>query len=286
MIVDFHIHPFCKEATVVPSPEEALKRMYGEEEERFGPLMAGFRWIFTEKSLDAIIHEMDGAGIDKAVIVAADYSTAYGTVVVTNEDVERMSRQHPDRFVPFCSVDPGMGRLAVDRLEHAVREQGARGLKLVPPMQGFRFDDPRHDTLWKMAAELGIIVWTHASHQRSTPGTDARLGQPMLIEGVALKFPKLKIVLGHCGFPWVWESWSLAARHENVYVDISSFKDLYSLFPWDAYSASGIEHKLLFATDNPLNNFGDCVNAVKGLSISDSFKEAIFGGNAQKLLGL
>lgn len=284
MIIDVHIHPFCKEATVVPGPEEALKRMYGDAGERFEAITAGFRWIFQEKSLDDIIRNMDEAGIDKAVIVAADYSTAYGTIVVTNEDVSRMSEQHADRFIPFCSVDPSLGRLAVDKLEHAVNELGARGLKLVPPMQGFRFDDPRYDPLWRKAAELDIIVWTHAAHQKSTPGTDARLGQPMLVEPVALKFPDLKLVLGHCGFPWVWESWSLAVRHLNVYVDISAFPDLYDQFPWSAYTASGVEHKLLFATDNPLLNFSDCVKAVKALSISDDFKSAIFEKNARALL--
>lgn len=286
MIIDFHIHPFCKEATVLPSPEEALQRMYGENEQRFATLMTAFRWIFQEKALKDILLEMDQAGIDKAVIVAADYSTAYGTVVVTNEDVARMSKSHPDRFIPFCSVDPTMGRLAVDRLEYAVKELGARGLKLVPPMQGFSFDDPRHERLWQKAAELDIIVWTHAAHQTSTPGTDPRLGRPMLVEPVALKFPDLKIVLGHCGFPWVWESWSMAVRHENVYVDVSVFRHIYNHFPWDAYSTSGVEHKLLFATDNPLANFAECVEAVHVLPIREDFKEAILHVNAERLLGL
>ncbi len=286
MIIDVHIHPFCKEATVLPSADEALARMYGEDEERFGPLIAGFRWVFQEKSVEDIIREMDEASIDKAVIVAADYSSAYGTVIVTNEDVSRMAKQFPDRFIPFCSVDPSLGRLAVDALEHAVSELGARGLKLVPPMQGFRFDDPRHEPLWQMANELGIIVWTHAAHQRSTPGTDARLGQPFLVEPVALKFPGLKIVLGHCGFPWVWESWSMAARHPNVYVDISAFRDLYDQFPWSAYSSSGIEHKVLFATDNPLAGFAECLDAVRAVPIKGDFKTAVLGSNAEALLGL
>jgi predicted TIM-barrel fold metal-dependent hydrolase len=153
-------------------------------------------------------------------------------------------------------------------------------------MQGFRFDDPRHEPLWRRAAELDIIVWTHAAHQRSTPGTDARLGQPMLIEPVALQFPNLRIVLGHCGFPWVWESWSLAIRHPNVYVDISAFVNLYDQFPWRAYTAEPIEHKLLFATDNPLARFSDCVEAVRALAISDDFRTAILGTNAQAVLRL
>jgi len=286
MIIDFHIHPFCKEATVVPSPEEALERMYGQGGERFEALLAGFRWVFEEKSLDDIIRDMDETGIDMAVIVAADYSTAYGTVVVTNEDVSRMATLHPDRFIPFCSVDPSQGRIAIDKLEGAVKELGARGLKLVPPMQGFSFDDPRYEPLWRKAAELDIILWTHAAHQRSTPGTDARLGQPMLLEPVALKFPDLKIVLGHCGFPWVWESWSMAVRHSNVYVDVSAFTKLYDQFPWQAYTAQDIEHKLLFATDNPLVSFSECVDAVRALPFGENFRNAIFGENAQALLQL
>ena len=286
MIIDVHIHPFCKEATVVPSPEEALERMYGQGGNRFEPLIAGFRWVFQEKSLDDIIKEMDEAGVDKAVIVAADYSTAYGTIVVTNEDVARMAKLHPDRFIPFCSVDPSQGRIAVDKLEFAVNEQGARGVKLVPPMQGFRFDDPRHEPLWQKAVELDTIVWTHAAHQSSTPGTAAVLGQPILVEPVALKFPDLRLVLGHCGFPWVWESWSMAARHPNVYVDVSAFTKLYDHFPWSAYTAYGLENKLLFATDNPLAQFSECVEAVRALPISDDFKTAIFSNNAQALLRL
>ncbi|UCD57235.1 MAG: amidohydrolase [Candidatus Hydrogenedentota bacterium] len=186
----------------------------------------------------------------------------------------------------FAASIPALGRVAVDALEFAVKELGARGLKLVPPMQGFRFDDPRYDPLWQKAAELDIIVWTHAAHQGSTPGTDARLGQPMLVEPVALKFPKLTIVLGHCGFPWVWESWSMAVRHPNVYVDISAFKDLYDHFPWNAYTARAAEHKLLFATDNPLASFSDCLGAVRALAINDDFKTAILGENARALLRL
>ena len=83
-----------------------------------------------------------------------------------------------------------------------------------------------------------------------------------------------------------WESWSLAVRHPNVYVDVSAFTNLYGRFPWDAYTAEAIEHKLLFATDNPLSSFSECVEAVRALPISDDFKTAILGTNAKTLLRL
>jgi len=203
MIIDMHTHPFCKEATIIPGYDEASERLYGSmiDQERFKNITAMFQYIFTQRSVSDIIAEMNAASVDKAVIVAADYTTAFGVTAVTNEDVAALAADHPDRFIPFASVDPSMGRSAVDRLIHAVKNLGCRGLKLVPPMQLFDISDPKFDPLWETAIDLDIIVWTHVAHQLSTPGSDARLGHPMLIEPVALKYPHMKIVMGTAAFP-------------------------------------------------------------------------------------
>ena len=289
MIVDIHIHPFCEEATVTPSLSEAVRRMFyeprGQEvsDEEAEKLARG---IFLGRTLADIIADMDAAGIDKACIVAMDLSTHYGVELVTNEDVARMASAHPDRLIPFASVDPSMGRLAVDRLIHAVEKLGCRGVKLVPPVQHFDFSDPKHFPLWEAALELDIVVWTHVAHQMGHPDSDARLGHPMLIEPVTLRYPRLKIVLGHCGFPWVWEAWSLVARRPAVYLDISSYPNLYGHLPWDAYAKYGLEEKVLFATDYPLLGFKETLEALGGVDISDEFRKKILGENAVNLLGL
>ena len=143
-----------------------------------------------------------------------------------NEDLAKLTSAYPDRFIPFAGVDPSMGRVAVDEFAHAVEYLGCRGLKLVPPVQHFDISDPKHDSLWEAALDLDVPVWTHVAHQVSHPDSDARLGHPMLVEAVALRYPDLKIILGHCGFPWPWEAWSLVVRHTNVYLDISAYSDL------------------------------------------------------------
>lgn len=289
MVIDLHIHPFCKEATVTPSLGEAVQRMFfgaspdGKSLEDYTAMGKAY---FHSRTLADIIDDMDEAGIDKACIVAMDLSTQYGVELVTNEDVAKMASQHPDRLIPFASVDPSMGRLAVDRLVHAVEDLGCRGLKLVPPVQHFDFSDPRHDRLWETALELGILVWTHTAHQKSHPDSDARLGHPMLVEPVTLKYPDLKIVLGHCGFPWPWEAWSLVARRPNVYLDVSAYPSLYDHLPWDAYSKSDVEHKVLFATDYPLLGFQETRDALDRVDIPASFRSKILGENAVALLGL
>ena len=287
MIIDVHVHPFCKEATVLPNLDLAFERQFGsnENEEVKQMTKAIFDAGFTQRSITDLVAEMDTAGIAKACIVAMDMSTQYGVEMVTNEDVSKFAGQFPDRFIPFASVDPGMGQLAVDKLIHAAENLGCKGLKLVPPVQHFDFSDAKFNPLWETALDLDIIVWTHCAHQKSHPQSDARLGHPMLIEPVALKYPGLKIVLGHCGFPWPMEAWSLVSRHLNVYIDISAYPNLYNLFPWEAYSRSDCEHKLLFATDTPLVSFQETLEAFRAVDISREFQEKILYKNAITLLG-
>jgi len=286
MIIDIHVHPFCKEITVTPGFEVAFERMFKEQRnpKKMEALKSGLALLFEHNTVENIIADMDRNKIDKACIVAMNLTTRYGVELVTNEDVGRLAAAYPERFIPFASVDPNMGQAAVDQLKYAVEELGCRGLKLVPPVQHFDFSDPRHDPLWQMAQDLGIIVWTHCSHQMSHPDSDARLGSPMLIEPVAHKFRDLKIVLGHCGFPWVWEAWSLVVRHQNVYVDISAYTNLYNHMPWDAYTKYDAEHKVLFATDYPLVSFDETIAALQNAEISETFKQKILQENVEAIL--
>jgi len=286
MIIDIHTHPFCNEITVTPSKEEAFERMFKEQRnpQKLEAVRSGLSLLFELNTVENIIADMDRNGIDKACIVAMDLTTRYGVELVTNEDVGRLAKAYPDRFIPFASVDPNMGQVAVDQLRYAVEGLGCKGLKLVPPVQHVDFSDPKHDPLWRLAQELDIIVWTHCSHQMSHPDSDARLGSPMLVEPVAHKFRDLKIVLGHCGFPWVWEVWSLVARHINVYMDISAYPNLYNHFPWDAYSKYDLEHKVLFATDYPLVSFEETLAALNQAEISNEFRTKILHENAAALV--
>jgi len=90
--------------------------------------------------------------------------------------------------------------------------------------------------------------------------------------------------MGHYGFPWPLEAWSLVVRHPNVYIDISAYTQLYNYFPWDAYTKYGAENKVLFATDNPLFGFKETLDALDACDISPEFKEKIKGKNAERLL--
>jgi predicted TIM-barrel fold metal-dependent hydrolase len=280
MLIDVHFHPLVKDAEYVPDLSTSVVRFFRAE------VREEIERKIRRRSLEDVVEDMDAAGVDVGVMVAMDLTSTLGVTIVTNDSVSRMVRQYPERFVGFASVDPRTGEHAVRELERAVSELDLKGLKLLPPVQEFAPDDPAYNPLWEKALELGIPVWTHAGHQVSTPGAKAKFGHPALVDELALRFPELTIIMGHCAWPWVWEAWSVCLRHPRVVLDISAYWELYHYFPWDAFSKFGMEHKLLFATDYPLEDFQACIDAVRRLDISEAFKEKILGENAAELLSI
>ncbi len=288
MIIDFHMHPLCKEASIVPGVDSAIERLFADNPE--SPAKEGLRGTlsaaFTQRSVDHIIEEMDQLGIDKGVIVGMDLSNAFGVEMVTDYDLHRLTKMHPDRFIPFIGVDPTQGRIAIDSLIAAVELMGCRGIKLHPELQGLDFSNPDWFPFWEACQEMNIIVWTHSAVQRTLPGKDTRLSHPLQIETLATRFKNLRIVLGHWGFPWYMDAWAMIYRHPNVYLDISAFHEMIDQFPWKACSTYDCEHKILFATDSPMVNAKETLEAFRNVNIGETFREKVLGQNAAALLGI
>ena len=68
MIIDVHVHPFCKEATITPSLEEGIRRQMGTARDpaRIELATTMLTELFTRRSVHDIVKEMDAAGVDKA----------------------------------------------------------------------------------------------------------------------------------------------------------------------------------------------------------------------------
>ena len=111
MIIDMHMHPFCKDITVKPSLEAAVQGMVQDDlsGRRREKIESELLPLFTRKSVADIIKDMDEAGVDKACIVSMDLSTWYGVVLVTNEDLARLTSAYPDRLSPLPGWIPTRG---------------------------------------------------------------------------------------------------------------------------------------------------------------------------------
>jgi predicted TIM-barrel fold metal-dependent hydrolase len=77
--------------------------------------------------------------------------------------------------------------------------------------------------------------------------------RPYLFDEVARSFPKLKIILAHCGHPWIDETLTLVGKHAGVYAELSNVISR----SWQLYNVLlmahqvGVIDRLLFGSDFP-----------------------------------
>ena len=112
-------------------------------------------------------------------------------------------------------------RAAVEELERSVRELRLSGLKLYPMYQHWAANDPRLAfPIYQKAQELDIPVMIH---QAGSTRIDARLelGRPVLLDDIGREFRELRVIIAHCGLPWVDEALYLLTKHPNFYAELS-----------------------------------------------------------------
>ena len=151
---------------------------------------------------DDLLEFYDLHGVEKGVILP--FGNVENTVgIQSNEEVLEICARHPDRFIPFCDVDPRAffnspeSRL-VDVLKW-YRDRGCRGLGEVCANLNFR--DPRVQNLFSAAEEVGFPLTFHVSpFQDYSYGLVDEPGLPGLEESLR-RHPNL-VFLAHSQAFW------------------------------------------------------------------------------------
>ena len=150
---------------------------------------------------EQVIERYDQAGIEKGVLLPIVSPEIY--LPQANEDILEMVEQYPDRFIPFCNIDPRALTNSVDapldRLLRYYRDKGCKGLGEI--MLNVPVMDPMVQNLFKHAQDVGLPVTFDGSDQ---VGGDFGLyddpGLPQL-EHTLQRFPDL-IIIGHGPVFW------------------------------------------------------------------------------------
>jgi len=214
-----------------------------------------------------------------------------GRPVVPNDAVLAAAAAHPDVFIPFGSVDPTRGPLALERARQLVAA-GVRGFKLHPPLQRFAPNDPAIYPFYALVQEAGLPVIFHTGHSGigtgAPGGAGVRLkyGHPMLIDDVAVDFPELKIVMAHPSFPWQDEAISVCLHKPTVYIDLSGWSPKYFSPTLVQYANTLLREKVLFGSDYPLITPDRWLADFAALPLRDEVRPLILKENAARLLGL
>lgn len=194
-----------------------------------------------------------------------------------NEAVARVCRDFPGRFLGWIFLNPRNNPFVLDELERWRSEPGMIGIKLHPHWHDYRTEQLY--PVLKRAEELFLPVLIHLG-----------FGKRGDYRAICERFPGLKVIAAHAGFPFYQDLWRFANTHPNLYVDLSSPYIDESLAR-AAVKALG-PRRCLYGTDAPYGfhepdksyDYGEIKGWVERMPITSSEKELIFGGNFQEIL--
>lgn len=254
----------------------------------------------TRGSVDALLYEMDAAGVDRALVVCA--AIGAGDPRTANPDnngyVARAAAAHPARLAVLADVDsrwsatyhrPG----AAHRLERTLAETGAVGVThyLADDVDGW-FDDGEGQAFLARAAELGTVLSLHAP-----PAWFPSLGRALRAAPppTVLLHHQGLVVPGGATFDRDLRNLTALAAVPAVHVKVSGFHYLADR-PW-AYPYAGTHvalralvaafgtGRLLWGSDFPVARphvtYRQSLELVRELTGADA---GILGGNAARIL--
>jgi predicted TIM-barrel fold metal-dependent hydrolase len=224
------------------------------------------------QTAEQLLSAMDGQGVNRAVVCPVDRCIAVDNRE-GNDLVLQAARTHPDRFYAFATANPWYGDRALAELRRAVGE-GARGIKLHPPLQGFMLCDDLVFPIIELAGQMGIPVFIHT-------GTPA-YSQPTQLAELAQRFPQVPFIMGHMGSTdFKFEAIPSALLSPNVYLDTSWI--LPALLT-RAVQAVGAE-RVLFSSDSPIGDLSVELGCRKAADLTPEQRAKVMGGNILRLLG-
>jgi predicted TIM-barrel fold metal-dependent hydrolase len=226
-----------------------------------------------------------------AVVFNVDDEAGMGRRRLGNREILEAARANPDVLIPFASVDPHKGKLAVREARELI-EARVRGFKFHPNTQAFWPNDRAFYPLYEAIASAGLIALFHSGTTgigaglRGGGGVQLKYSNPMCVDDVAADFPELDIILAHPSFPWQDEALAIAVHKANVFIDLSGWSPKYFPDNLIRYTNTLLRHKMLFGSDYPLLTPDRWLADFEQLPIKDEVRPLVLKENAARLLGL
>jgi uncharacterized protein len=245
---------------------------------------------------DRWVAELDRHGVARATLIAS--------VPGDEASVAAAVARHPSRVVGAFLFDPTAPDLSA-RLAAAF-DAGLRQVCLFPAMQRYALQDERVSAVFEAAAaQPGTVVFVHcgvlsvgARKKLGLPSPfEMRLGSPLDLQGVALRFERVPIVVPHFGAGFFREALMLADLCPNVHLDTSSSNRWMRYAPGltlpevfrTALEVAGPD-RLLFGTDSSffprgwhLAVYEQQRAALAAIGAGPEVEAKVFGGNYQWL---
>jgi uncharacterized protein len=222
-------------------------------------------------------------GLDRFEIEAACIFTLqgfYGDCRKHNDLLAARARRHPDRLIPFATVDPKLGDEAVRELERCLSDPLFRGVKFHPWLQAF--------TPAMVRATMVDLLQCAARHHVPVIFHDGTppYSTTFQIAAAARWVPEATVVLGHAGLSdYIAAAGQLVRDIPNLYACICGPRAGH--LPYLVETAGA--NKLLFGSDFGFSDWtilAEFLDNSRQANIDAESMTQILGNNAAMLLRL
>ncbi|MEM7533136.1 MAG: amidohydrolase family protein [Chloroflexota bacterium] len=196
MIIDTHVHVWEIDPPRYP----------------IGPTAPSWTALPDEPgTADELLAEMDEHGVDWAVLVQTSWSTW------DNGYMADSVLRFPNRFIGHGLIDPQDADNAT-QARYWVQERGLAGFRFHPMYYAGEeiLLTPQNGPLWEEIAALDVVIQFHLRAEHANQ-----------VAVLAQRYPHLRLILDHMGYPQVGESSSAfqpivdLAQYDNVYFKLS-----------------------------------------------------------------
>jgi aminocarboxymuconate-semialdehyde decarboxylase len=235
---------------------------------------------------------------------------------LVNDAFAKVARERSRHFTALATLPLNDPAASAAELRRAMGEHGFKGAMVFSNVNGVPLADQRFEPLWATANELGAIIHIHPTNPVNVEAMseywlmplvgflfDTTLAAANLVfAGVPARYPRIAWVLGHLGgaIPYLAErldrghaAFAECRRHidrkpseylREFYFDTVNF-DPHALKL--AVEFAGAKH-ILAGSDYPhaIGSIPMMRAALGALDVPEPDRQAIFGGNARRLLGL
>lgn len=242
----------------------------------------------TEAAMIEYWKEVDRSGID-VTVSNGRWGAGIPSLTIDNDALIELQSQYAGKFMGLAmlNLDLPIEETVAD-LERAIAG-GLRGANLEP---GYRTKNggattidnadffPIFETM--IAADLPLMVQTGQA-AGIFDWNDAN--EIWRFDNVLTKFPNLKIVLAHGGYPRQTEALALANKHPNAYL----CPDVYMFWAGgQLYQANldMLQDQMIYGSAFPFANMDAAIEQTLALDVSDDVLSKYLYGNAARLLQL
>ena len=252
---------------------------------------------------EQLIAHYDRLGIEKGCILGLGTPENF-IGGMSNESILRLSAQYPDRFIPFCVVDPrACGNTPFAQFRDVLMHYRDRGCKGFGELcANIHLLDPRMQNLFKACEEVGLPVTFHTTPMSGwSYGVVDDSGLPAL-EICLQRFPKLRF-FGHSSAFWseitvcrtmqernsrgkgpIKEEGAiqrLMRKYPNLYGDLSAGSGACALMRDPAYAAKFLtefQDRIMFGIDicDPNGYVSPLPGFLRELCSSSAISETVF----------